>query len=188
MRTIKVFESVSIDGYFTAPGGDMTWAYVRSGSPEFQAFVESNASGDAALVFGRVTYEMMASYWPTPLAAEQAPAIARRMNGAEKLVFSRTLRKLAWAGAELVEGDLPEAVRALKRTPGRDLVVLGSGSIVAQLAAAGLVDEYQFVVKPVALGSGRALFGGLREPMALRLVSSRAFDDGNLVLSYAPAR
>jgi dihydrofolate reductase len=187
MRKLKVFESVTVNGFFCGPGGDMSWAHAHSGSAEFQAFVEGNAAGAATLLFGRVTYQMMASYWPTPLALKNSPRVAKGMNDARKLVFSRTLSELGWANATLVSGELPEAVRALKREGDQDLVVLGSGSIVAQLAEAGLVDEYQLVIKPTAIGQGRTLLGGLGRTLDLKLHSSRAFDDGNLVLSYQPA-
>ncbi|HVK73043.1 MAG TPA: dihydrofolate reductase family protein [Kofleriaceae bacterium] len=188
MRTLKVFESVSADGYFTGRDGDMTWAYAQSGSPEFQAFVEGNSRGDSTLVFGRVTYEMMASYWPTPLAAQQAPAVAKRMNEAEKLVASRTLTTLGWEHARLLAGDAVAALRTLKQGDGPPLVVLGSGTLVSALVAAGLVDELQLVVKPVAIGGGRPLVEGLAAPLELRLAGSRAFPDGNVVLDWAPRR
>jgi dihydrofolate reductase len=188
MRTLKVFESISANGYFSGPGGDMRWAYADSGSPEFQAFVAGNASGESTLVFGRVTYEMMASHWPTPAAAQAAPAVAKRMNAAEKLVATRTLRALAWANARALDGDAVAALAAVKKGDGPPLVVLGSGDLVKQLAAAGLVDELQVVLKPVALGGGRTLLAGLTGPLELRLRSSRSFPDGNVVLSYAPAK
>ncbi len=180
MRKLKVFESVSADGYFTGKDGDMTWAYAHSESPEFQAFVAGNASGDATLVFGRVTYEMMVSYWPTPLAAKNAPPVAKRMNAAEKLVASRTLRDVAWENARLLDGDAVTALRALKAKAGPTLVVLGSGTLVGALLGAGLVDELQLVVKPVAIGGGRSLVEGLASPVAARrLVKARR---GELVL------
>jgi dihydrofolate reductase len=188
MRTLKVFESISADGYFAGRDGDMTWAYAQSTSPEFQAFVAGNASGDGTLVFGRVTYEMMVSYWPTPLAATNAPPVARRMNAAEKLVASRSLAALEWQNARLLDGDAVAALRALKQTDGNSLVVLGSGTLVSALLGAGLVDELQLVVKPVAIGVGRPLVEGLASPVELELLRSRTFPDGNVVLDWAPRR
>jgi dihydrofolate reductase len=187
VRKLIVFESVTLNGYFSGPDGDMSWAYAHSADPEFQDFVRGNASAPAVLLFGRVTYQMMESYWPTPAAAQNDPVVAKGMSQAEKLVFSRSLDEVGWANARLVKGDPVDAVRGLKRESGRDLVVLGSGSIVAQLADARLVDVYQIVVKPVVLGTGRTLFEGVKGPLALRLASSRGFGDGNLVLTYVPA-
>jgi dihydrofolate reductase len=188
MRSVKVFESVSVNGFFSGDGGDLGWAYAHSADPEFQAFVAGNAKGGSVLLFGRVTFEMMASYWPTKEAQQQQPAVAKRMNDAEKIVLSRSLQTPGWHKTRVVHGDVKEVVGALKREAGKDIVVLGSGSVVAQLAGAGLVDEYQLVVKPVALRAGQTLFAGARDDVELRLTSSRSFNDGNLVLTYAPVR
>lgn len=187
MRKLSVFESVTLNGYYSGPDGDMSWAYALSANPEFQEFVKANASNAGTLLFGRVTYQMMASYWPTPAAATTDPVVAKGMNEAEKVVFSRTLKKADWANTIIVKSDLLDAVRKLKQQSGKSLVVLGSGSIVAQLADAGLVDEYQIVVKPVALGKGRILFEGIKASLALKLTGSRVFGNGSLVLNYGPA-
>lgn len=188
MRKVSVFESVTLNGYYSGPDGDMSWAYALSADPEFQEFVKGNASDAGVLLFGRVTYQMMASYWPTPVAAKNDPVVAKGMNEAEKIVFTRTLKTVDWANTTIVRGDLPDAVRKLKQQSGKNLVVLGSGSIVAQLTDAGLVDEYQIVVKPVALGKGRTLFEGVKANLALTLTGSRVFRDGSLVLNYGPTK
>jgi dihydrofolate reductase len=187
MRTLTVFESLTVNGFFAGADGDMGWAYGASSDPEFDAFVQGNASQPSAMLFGRVTYEMMAGYWPTPLASSQAPVVARGMNAAQKTVFSRTLASADWANTTLVRDDVAGYVRLLKAEAGPDLVVLGSGSIVAQLADAGLVDRYQLVVKSVALASGRPLFGGARNPVRLRLTGTRQIGADNVVLDYVPA-
>lgn len=186
MRTLKVFESITTNGFFAGPGGDLSWAHAASGDPEFQAFVKGNASSSGVLLFGRVTYEMMASYWPSPLAETNDPVVARGMNAAEKIVFSRTLEKAEWSNTTVIRDDLASAVKALKEKDGAPLVVLGSGSIVTQLADANLVDEYQLVVKSVALGSGRSLFEGAKRRIELRLTGSRVFGADNVVLTYEP--
>lgn len=188
MRKLSVFESLALNGYYSGPDGDMSWAYALSTDPEFQEFVKGNASNAGVLLFGRVTYQMMASYWPTPVAAKNDPVVAKGMNEAEKIVFSRTLKKADWVNTIIVKNDLLDAVRKLKQQTGKNLVVLGSGSIVAQLADAGLVDEYKIVVKPVALGKGQTLFEGVKANVPLQLTGSRVFRDGSLVLNYAPAR
>jgi dihydrofolate reductase len=180
MRTLRVFESISVDGYFADANGRMDWAHAGQGDPEYAAWVSGNANRGGALLFGRITYEMMASFWPTPMAAAQMPEVARGMNAAEKYVASRTLTP-SWANTTRLEGVLVDAVRTLKASDGPDLTILGSGSIAAQLGAAGLVDGYQFVVVPVALGAGRAVFTTQR---SLRLVEHRAFACGLVVLTY----
>lgn len=187
MRKLIVFDSTSLDGYFVDASGDMGFAHNDGGDAEWNAFVEGNASGGGTLVFGRKTYELMAGWWPTPMAAQAMPAVAERMNSATKVVFSRTLRSAAWRNTTLVRDDLVGAIRRLKAEPGEGLAILGSGSLVAQLAPHGLIDEYQVVVVPVVLGGGRTLFDGVPSRIPLRLVGSRAFGNGNVVLRYEPA-
>jgi dihydrofolate reductase len=181
MQRLRVFESISVDGYFADRNDGMDWAHTGRDDPEFAAWVRGNATAGGALLFGRKTYQQMESFWPTAIAAEQMPDVARGMNAAKKYVASRTIRP-TWANSELLEGDLVTAVRALKQGPGTGITLLGSGSLAAQLGEAGLVDEYQFVIIPVALGAGRTVF---TEHRALRLVEHRAFHCGNVVVTYA---
>ena len=185
MRRLKVFDQVSLDGYFVDASGDMSWAH--RGDREWNDFTIGNASGGGVLVFGRVTYEMMASYWPTPQASQANPLVAKRMNEAQKIVFSRTLERAPWSHTRLVKGDLAAEVRKLKQEPGEDMVIMGSGTIVAQLAQAGLIDAYQLVVNPLVLGAGRTLFEGLTKRLDLELTDTRRFANGNVVLWYESA-
>jgi dihydrofolate reductase len=181
MRKLRVFESISVDGYFTDASGDMSWAHAGREDAEFTAWVSGNASSGGELLFGRKTYQMMEAFWPTPIAAQQMPAVAKGMNAATKYVASRTIHP-TWENTHLLQGDLVKAVEALKSGAGTDITVLGSGSVAAQLGAARLVDEYQFVVIPVALGGGRTVF---TKGLKLRLVNQRAFQCGNVVVTYA---
>jgi dihydrofolate reductase len=181
MKKLCVFESISIDGYFTDRHDNIDWAHAGRDDAEFSDWVAGNAQGGGALLFGRKTYQMMEAFWPTALAAEQMPLVAQGMNAAKKYVASRTIRP-TWNNTELLAGDLIKAVRALKQGAGPGITLLGSGSLAAQLGEAGLVDEYQFVIIPVALGAGRTVFTRHRE---LRLLEQRAFPCGNVVLTYA---
>jgi len=185
MRTLRVFDNVSLDGFFVDATGDMSWAHKRD--EEWNAFMSGNASGDAELLFGRVTYQMMAAFWPTPQAAQMLPAVAAGMNAMPKIVFSRTLDSVGWQNTTLRKGDLAAEVRALKTEAGPDVVILGSGSIVSQLSAARLIDEYQIVVNPIVLGKGRSLFETVTDRMPLRLTKTRPFQNGSIVLWYEPA-
>ena len=183
MRKLIVFENVSLDGYFTDAHDDMSWAHHRSGDdPEWNAFTAENASGESQLLFGRKTCELMVKYWPTPEAKEKDPEVAGGMNTLPKIVFSRTLTSVSWANTRVVSADPAAEVRKLKNEPGPVLVILGSGSIVAQLAHANLIDEYQSVLVPIFLGSGRTLVEGLDHRQPLQLTQSRAFSNGNVVL------
>ncbi len=185
MPKLVVYNSMSLDGYFTDANGDMSWAHKQD--PEWQAFVAENARGGGQLLFGRITYDLMASFWPTPHAAQGNPVIAERMNTLRKYVFSTTMDQAAWSNTTLFKGDLGSEVRKLKQAPGPDIVIMGSGSVVAQLADAGLIDQYQIVLNPLVIGSGRTLFEGVKRKLPLKLAKSRAFGNGNVVLFYEPA-
>jgi dihydrofolate reductase len=185
MRKVHVFDNVSLDGFFTDAKNDMSWAHKRD--EEWNAFASANASGQAELLFGRVTYEMMAAFWPTPQAAQMLPEVAAGMNAMRKIVFSRTLDTVTWQNTTLVKGDLVTEVTRLKQQPGSDLVILGSGSLVSQLTQARLIDEYQIVLNPIVLGSGRTLFETVEDKLPLRLTRTRSFKNGNVVVWYEPA-
>ena len=186
MRKLIAFEHVSVDGYFVDANGDMSWAHKQD--PEWDEFSASNAKGDGMLLFGRVTYDMMASFWPTPAAMQMMPTVAEGMNRMPKAVASRTMDKAAWQNTTVLKGDLATEVRKLKESPGPDIAILGSGSIVSQLAQAGLIDELQVVVNPVVLGKGRTLFEGVKDKIGLTRTEARTFGNGNVVLKYEPAR
>jgi dihydrofolate reductase len=184
MRKLIVFNMVSLDGFFVDGKGDMSWAHKQDA--EWNAFVSGNASGSGVLVFGRITYDLMASYWPTPMALQNSPVVAKGMNEMPKIVFSRTLDKASWSNTKLLKGDLATEVRNLKREAGPDMVILGSGSIVSQLAQQNLIDEYQLAVSPIVLGKGRTLFEGLKEKLNMRLTTSRIFGNGTVFACYQP--
>ena len=186
MRRLIVFNHVSLDGYFTDAKGDMSFAHNDRPDAEWDAFVAGNASGGGVLLFGRITFELMASFWPTPPAAESMPLVAERMNNLPKVVFSRTLDKASWNNTRLVKSDLIGEIRRMKQEPGEDMVILGSGSLVSQLAQHGLIDEYQIVVDPVALGKGRTMFDGIKDKLRLKLTKTRTFSNGNVLLCYEP--
>jgi len=185
MPRLMVFNQVSLDGYFTDRNGDMSWAH--KDDPEWTACASENAKGGGTLLFGRKTYEMMANFWPTKAAFEQMPAVAKGMNDMQKVVFSRTLDKATWKNTKLVKGDLVTEVGKMKKAPGADMVILGSGTIVSQLTQAGLIDEYQLVVDPVVLGEGRTLFEGVKDKLNLKRTNARTFGNGNVVLTYQRA-
>lgn len=186
MRKLIAFNHVSVDGYFVSADGDYRWAQKGNDDPEFTAFVAGNASGGGELMLGRITYQLMASFWPTPIADQHAPTVAPVMNAMRKIVFSRTLNEATWNNTKLIKGDLVSEVSKLKEETGPGMAILGSGNIVAQLAAANLIDEYQMVLDPVALGKGRSMFDGIPKTLALKLAQSRVFKNGKIYLCYEP--
>jgi dihydrofolate reductase len=185
MRRLNVFNLVTLDGYFAGREGDISWHMVDE---EFQELANANSNSGNTLLFGRVTYELMASFWPTPEAIRTDPIVAAGMNKSEKIVFSRTLERAEWNNTRLVKSDMIAEVRRLKQGSGKDLTVLGSGSIVAQLAQEGLIDEYQILLNPVVIGKGKTMFEGIKDRLSLRLAKTRVFGNGNILLQYEPPR
>lgn len=177
---------ISLDGYYCDPRGDMSFAHKPPDDTEWNEFVTGNASGGGMLLFGRTTYEMMAAWWPTPMAAQAMPEVAARMNAMPKIVFSRRLSSADWSNTTLVKHDVVGTVSRMKNEAGPDMAILGSGSIVEQLADAGLIDTFQVVVNPIALGGGKSLFPGHTRRLELVLTNTRVFGNGSVVLWYAP--
>ena len=150
----------------------------------FQNAIE-NLNWADALLFGRVTYEMMEAYW-RPLARERTEPFARTIDAAKKYVVSSTLDRVDW-NAELVHGDLGKNVQQLKRESGKGLLV-GGVKLPLALAELGLIDEYEFVVHPRLTGHGPTLFAGLSKHVDLRLVNRLEFGSGAVAMRYEPRR
>ncbi|MET0792826.1 MAG: dihydrofolate reductase family protein [Polyangiaceae bacterium] len=196
MRKILMFNRVSADGSFASQSGDLSWVVpddaIDQGGAERMPEVD-------AMLFGRTTYQAFESFWPHALkdatTAEDPHAAGRRsptlramagwINRTEKLVFSRTLKRMSWQNSRLLGEFEPGAVQALKERPGKNIIIFGSGSIVSRLTEHALIDEYQFVVGPLLLGSGRPLLSGVQQSLNLELLEVKAYDSGNVVLRYA---
>ena len=184
-RQVIVSNLVSLDGFMAGPDGEIDW-FANLPDKEFDEYgVELIGTVDTML-FGRVTYELMAGYWPVAKPESDDPRIIRAMNESAKVVFSRTLDRVDWKNSRLVKGDAAEEVRKLKRQPGRSMVIYGSGALVSALAPEGLIDDYRIFVAPVVLGKGKSLFTGLDARLGLRLVETRAFRTGLVLLRYRP--
>jgi dihydrofolate reductase len=185
MRRLMVFNNISLDGYFTDANSDMSWAH-KNADEEWNKFTSENASGGGVLLFGRKTYDLMASFWPTKQAYDMMPEVAEGMNNLPKVVFSRTMDKAEWNNTKLVKDNIVEEVSRMKSESGDDMIIMGSGTIVSQLTQARLIDEYQLTVHPLVLGSGRTLFEGIKQQLPLKRVNSRTFGNGNVLLTYVP--
>ena len=181
MRTLNVFNFITLNGYFKGPQDDISW-HVHGG-PESEYGVDALKSG-STLVFGRTTYDMMSGYWPSPEALQQMPEMARGMNAAEKIVFSTTLKKADWNNTTVIKGNIVEEMTRLKQGTGPAMTILGSGSIISQFAEADLIDSYQIMMDPIALGDGTPMFKGITKKLQLKLVDTRTFKSGVILLSY----
>lgn len=187
MRTLYLFNMVSVDGYFEGPGHDITWHTVDG---EFNDFAVEQLCRTDLLLFGRRTYELMASYWPqytpTPSTPENARTVGRLMNSIPKLVASRTMTAATWEGTRVVGEEIAEVLRGMKQEPGEEIAIFGSANLAATLMQHGLIDEYRIMVSPTLLGNGVPLFPATNERRVLRLVHSRTFDNGNVLNYYRP--
>jgi dihydrofolate reductase len=183
MGKVIAFNFVTLNGYSEGPKGDISWH--RHGAEENE-FAAENLKSGAMLLFGRVTYEMMASYWPTPTAIKNDPIVAEGMNNADKIVFSRTLKKVEWNNTRLVKDNIAGEIKTMKQMPGKDMTILGSGSILTQFAEQGLIDEYQIMVDPVVIGNGTPIFKDIKHKLDLKLTLTRTFKSGVVLLCYRP--
>jgi dihydrofolate reductase len=181
MRNISMFNHVSLDGYFEGENHDMSWI---KHDQESNDFAKENLGAENTLLFGRVTYEMMASYWPTPAALRDNPIVADYMNKMPKFVVSNTLTQVEWQNSTILRGDIVEEIRKLKQLPGAHMTIFGSGKLVAALTAHQLIDEYQFMVNPAVLGKGTTLFKTMKQSVSLELMESRKFNNGCVLLKY----
>ena len=184
MGRLIVFNSISLDGYFTDANNDMSWAHKND--PEWNDFTAENAQGGGTLLLGRVTYDLLKSFWTTEKARQMMPEVAEGMNKIQKVVFSRTMENSDWNNTKVLKGNLIEEVKKMRGESGNSMVILGSGSIVSQLSEHRLIDEYQCVIVPIVLGKGRTMFEGMSEKLNLNRRDVRAFKNGNVVLSYQP--
>ena len=183
MRKLSSFTFITLNGFYKGPNEDISWH--RHGGEENEV-AEQGSQSNGTLLFGRVTYAMMVQYWPTPMAAQQNPIVAEGMNKSEKIVFSRTLNNVDWQNTRLIKGDVIEEVRKMKGQTGNDLTLLGSGSILSQLAEHNLIDEYQIMLDPVALGNGTPLFGNMQRKLDLELTKTKTYKSGVIMLNYVP--
>jgi dihydrofolate reductase len=183
MRKLFSYMVVTLDGFYEGPNQEFDWPNVDD---TFNEYAISMMNDIDTLLFGRVTYEGMAAYWPTPAAVEGDPLVAPRMNGVPKIVYSATLGTADWQNTTLVTGDAVESVRELKQQPGKDLALFGSPHLTVSLLEQGLVDELRVMVNPILLGGGKSLFTGLKDRVRLQLKTATTFSSGNALLCYRP--
>jgi dihydrofolate reductase len=197
MRRIVMFNRVTLDGYFAGPDGGLDWVVPDAALDRAAAAAIERDPVDTILL-GRRTYQLFETFWPHVLDSSpvspnphdpgqlsaEMRAMAVMLNETPKLVFSKTLRTVTWKNSRLLHNlDLDE-LETMKKQPGRDMIILGSGSIVSQLTQHRLIDEYQLVVSPVILGGGRPLFSSLSGISRLELREAKAYPSGNVMLRY----
>jgi dihydrofolate reductase len=193
-RRIVMFNQVSADGFFSDTNGGLDWVV---SDPEIHGRAILGMPQTDTILFGRRTYEQFAAFWPNALKDPNAggphgsskrdpafSAMANWLNETRKLVFSKSLKTASWNNSEVVRELDPKQIAALKKQPGKEMLIFGSGSLVSQLSEHGLIDEYRFVVCPVLLGAGKTLLGSLSKRVGLKLVEAQPFRSGNVMLTY----
>jgi dihydrofolate reductase len=194
MRRIVMFDRVTVDGYFASPDGNLDWVV-----PDDEIDKEGAAGIPATdtVLFGRKTFEMFASFWPHvaddssntggPHGGKRSPAMlamAKFLNEANKVVFSRTLKNAEWKPTQIIKEFDPREIETMKKKSGKDIIIFGSSSITSALTQHGLIDEYRFVVNPILLGTGRSLITGVSKISKLKLLEARSYPTGNVMLRY----
>ena len=184
MRKLIADIIISLDGYFTSPKNEIDW-FAGFDSEEWPWSSDILRSADVML-YGRVTYEEFRQFWPTPEPKQMGidPYLIERLNNLPKIVFSKSLAETPWKPASLIREDPGAAVARLKHEPGRDIVVVGSGTLLASLLRHDLIDEYFIRVRPIILGSGRSLFEDRKARHPLKLVTAKTFKSGTIGLHY----
>jgi dihydrofolate reductase len=194
MRRIIMFNRVTPEGFFAVPDGNLNWAVPDD---ELDQEGAKGSLGVDTMLFGRRTYDMFESFWPHALddsktardphsqrRSEAIRAMAVWINEAPKVVFSKTRKAVSWKNSRLISEFDPREIEVMKKEPGKNMIIFGSGSLVSQLTLHRLIDEYQFILSPVLLGAGRPLFDGLSKGVKLHLEEAKPYRSGNVKLRY----
>ncbi len=181
MRKIILFNMISVDGYFEGINQSIEWHNVDD---EFNVFAIEQLNDADLLIFGRKTYDLMAGYWPTISATTDDPTVAFKMNTIPKIVFSRTMEKAEWNNTKIVRENITEEITNLKNQAGKDIFIFGSADLASSLRELDLIDEYRIMINPVVLGSGKPLFVNINNKLNLKLLKTRIFNSGNVLLYY----
>ena len=190
MRKVVLFMHVSLDGYVAGTNGELDWI---SYDTELEEKAEEIVRNVGSPMYGRITYQMMESYWPTVLknpaaASKHDLEHAQWVENIPKIVFSKTLRKAKWNNTLLIKENIPEELSKLKQQPGKDLVIFGSPGLSHHLMSLNLIDAYQLTVNPVLLGNGIPLFKNIKNKTALKLTQSERLKSGVLVNYYETSK
>lgn len=183
MRTISAFNFLTLNGYYKGANHDISW---HQHGDEGREYSEKQLESNNILLFGRKTYEIMNSFWPTKMAYDMYPKIAEKMNNAEKIVLSNSQTNALWNNTKILSGNAIDQIRQLKNTPGKNITILGSGSVITQLSENALIDEYEFWIDPLAIGTGTSVFENIKVKIELTIKDCILFPkSGAVLLKYS---
>jgi len=179
----------SLDGYFEGPDHDLSWHHVDE---EFNDFAVKQMQEADTILFGRRTYQLMESYWPSKAGLEDDPEVAHLMNEIPKVVVSKSLQSVTetkiWKHVRLINENVEDQIRNLKKAKGGDIILLASSNLCVSLLAWGLLDEVRIMINPVVIGKGTPLFQGIKQKVSFTLTKERRFSNGNILLTYQVAK
>ena len=181
MRKLFLQINVSVDGFIEDAAGEIDWHFADA---EFAEFIDTTLLSIDAMIFGRVAFEKLARYWPAASPPEASEVQVRLMHDLPKYVVSDRLGRTDWSNSHIVGGDVAAAITALKQQPGGDIALFAGAVVATSFVQLGLIDEYRLIVNPVLLGAGTRLFDGEYEKSELRLIETRRFASGAVVLFY----
>jgi dihydrofolate reductase len=186
MRKVILAMQMTLDGLIEGPKGELDWA-AKEDVEAWQDHFDLMQSVDT-LLLGRVMYPGFEKYWlaaPTnPSSTKNEIEYARLADRIQKIVFSRTLEKVEWKTTRIAKDHIPEEIQRMKQQPGKDMVLLGGAGLVSTFVNLGLIDEYHLIVNPLILGGGKPLFKDVKERHNLKLINSKTFQSGKVVLHY----
>jgi dihydrofolate reductase len=187
MRKVVVSMNITLDGFIAGPDCELDWHF-NYWNEEMARYAGEQLSKADTILLGRVTYNAMAKYWPSKMTDLLCPredvAFADLINSCHKIVFSKTLENVSWNNSKLAKESIRREITKLKQQPGKDMIVYGSGSIVSALSRSGLIDEYILWLHPVVLGKGKMLFKNTNTRPKLKLLNTRTFNTGVIILYY----
>ncbi len=189
MRKVILSTHITLDGYMAGPNGELDW-HQQNWNNEVGEFAFQQLSTVDTILVGRVMYQSMANFWPSAFkksgSQRKDVAFANMMNTYTKIVFSRKLSTVTWNNSRLVKDHIADEITKLKQQPGKDMIIWGGFGIVQTFIQLGLIDEYRLSVAPVLIGDGLPLFQDTRSRLHLKLLSTRLFSNGVVLLCYRP--
>ncbi|MCC7196836.1 dihydrofolate reductase [Candidatus Peregrinibacteria bacterium] len=189
MRKVIFQMMVSLDGFIEGPKQDLSWHLVDD---EFNKYAIDLLHSIDTIIFGRIAYELFESFWPAamtdPSTTPDNLDIANQINDMHKIVFSKTMEKVEWKKSQLIQQLIPEEITKMKQQEGKDMVIFGGAGIAQSFMRHELIDEYRIMVNPIILGKGKPLFEDMTHRMNLKLLKTRTFNSGVVMLVYEPIK